>query len=100
MHYVNEGTGEPIVFVHGNPAWSFEFRKLIKEFSRTNRCIVSDLIGFGLSDKPAGWSYLPEVQAKNLDLFLESLHLDTLTLVIGEWKTRSGKRPATRDSRH
>ena len=85
MHYVDEGTGEPIVFVHGNPAWSFEFRKLIKEFSRTNRCIAPDLIGFGLSDKPAGWSYLPEEQAKNLDLFLESLHLDTLTLVVGDW---------------
>ena len=85
MHYVDEGIGEPIVFVHGNPAWSFEFRHLIKEFSATNRCIAPDLIGFGLSDKPAGWSYLPEEQAKNLDLFLESLHLDTITLVVGDW---------------
>ena len=76
MHYVDEGIGEPIVFVHGNPAWSFEFRNLIKEFSTTNRCIAPDLIGFGLSDKPEGWSYLPKEQAKNLDLFLESLDLD------------------------
>jgi haloalkane dehalogenase len=85
MHYVDEGTGEPIVFVHGNPAWSFEFRKLIKEFSKTNRCIAPDLIGFGLSDKPAGWSYLPEEQAKILDLFLESFPLNTITLVVGDW---------------
>jgi pimeloyl-ACP methyl ester carboxylesterase len=85
MQYVDEGSGEPIVFVHGNPAWSFEFRRLIKEFSRTNRCVAPDLIGFGLSDKPAGWSYLPAEQAKNLDLFLESLHLKNITLVVGDW---------------
>jgi len=85
MHYVDEGSGEPVVFVHGNPAWSFEFRKLIKDFSMTNRCIAPDLIGFGLSDKPAGWSYLPEEQAKNLDLFLESLLLKNITLIVGDW---------------
>ena len=85
MHFVDEGTGEPIVFVHGNPAWSFVFRRLIKEFSRTNRCIAPDLIGFGLSDKPAGWSYLPEEQAKNLERFLESLPLEHITLVVGDW---------------
>jgi haloalkane dehalogenase len=85
MHYVDEGSGEPIVFVHGNPAWSFEFRRLVKEFSRTNRCVAPDLIGFGLSDKPAEWSYLPAEQAKNLDLFLESLHLKNITLVVGDW---------------
>jgi haloalkane dehalogenase len=85
MHYVDEGTGDPIVFVHGNPAWSFEFRNLIKEFSKTNRCIAPDMIGFGLSDKPAGWSYLPKEQAKNLELFLESLGLNSITLVVGDW---------------
>jgi pimeloyl-ACP methyl ester carboxylesterase len=85
MHYVDEGSGEPIVFVHGNPAWSFEFRNVIKEFSSTNRCIAPDLIGFGLSDKPAVWSYLPKEQAKNLDLFLESLDLNAITLVVGDW---------------
>jgi pimeloyl-ACP methyl ester carboxylesterase len=85
MHYVDEGNGEPIVFIHGNPAWSFEFRNVIKEFSKTNRCIAPDLIGFGLSDKPAGWSYLPKEQAKNIDLFLESLDLNAITLVVGDW---------------
>jgi len=85
MHYVDEGSGEPIVFVHGNPAWSFLFRNLIREFSPTNRCIAPDLIGFGLSDKPAAWSYLPRDQANMLDLFLESLDLDAITLVVGDW---------------
>jgi haloalkane dehalogenase len=85
MHYVDEGAGEPIIFVHGNPAWSFEFRKLIKEFSRTNRCIAPDMIGFGLSDKPLEYSYLPEEQAIHLDLFLESLPLENTTMVVGDW---------------
>lgn len=85
MHYVDEGTGNPIVFIHGNPAWSFEFRHLIKELSKTNRCIAPDLIGFGLSDKPARWSFLPEEHAKNLELFLESLLLKNITLVVGDW---------------
>ena len=52
MHYVDEGSGETIVMVHGNPSWSFEFRALIKHFSNTHRCIAPDHIGFGLSDKP------------------------------------------------
>jgi haloalkane dehalogenase len=77
--------GEPIVFVHGNPAWSFEFRKLIKEFSKTNRCIAADMIGFGLSDKPTEYSYLPKDQAWNFDLFLESLSLENITMVVGDW---------------
>jgi haloalkane dehalogenase len=85
MHYADEWTGEPIVFVHGNPAWSFEFRKLIKAFCRTNRCIAPDMIGFVLSDKPAGWSYLREEQAKNLNYFLASLHLENMTMVVGDW---------------
>ncbi|MEE4194461.1 MAG: alpha/beta fold hydrolase [Anaerolineae bacterium] len=59
MSYVDEGAGKPIVMVHGNPSWSFEFWDLIKHFSSTNRCIALDHIGFGLSDKPADWEYLP-----------------------------------------
>ena len=85
MHYIDKGEGDPIVFVHGNPSWSFEFRNLIKEFSGTNRCIAADFIGFGLSDKPVDWSYLPEEQAKIFELFLESLDLKNITLVVGDW---------------
>jgi haloalkane dehalogenase len=85
MHYVDEGSGEPIVFVHGNPSWSFEFRKQILAFSGTNRCIAPDHIGFGLSDKPGDWTYLPEEHAKNLGLLLESLRITGISLVVGDW---------------
>ena len=85
MHYVDEGQGEPIVFVHGNPSWSFQYRKVIKELSKDHRCIAPDMIGFGLSDKPTDWSYLPKEQAKLIDDFLESLDLENITIVVGDW---------------
>jgi len=67
MSYVDEGEGDPLVMVHGNPSWSFEFRDLIKHFSATHRCIAPDHIGFGLSDKPPAWDYLPQHHAENLE---------------------------------
>jgi len=85
MHYVDEGSGKPIIFIHGNPTWSFEFRNLIKNLSKNYRCIALDHIGFGLSDKPYDWTYLPEDHAKNLDDFIESLDLKNITLVVGDW---------------
>ncbi|HWQ67671.1 MAG TPA: alpha/beta fold hydrolase [Methanospirillum sp.] len=85
MHYVDEGCGDPIVFVHGNPSWSFQFRNLIKLLSKNYRCIAPDLIGFGLSDKPADWSYLPRDHADILEKFLDSLDLHSITLVVGDW---------------
>ncbi|MBB6463763.1 alpha/beta fold hydrolase [Flammeovirga kamogawensis] len=85
MHYIDEGEGDPIVMVHGNPGWSFEFRNEVKALSKTNRCIVPDHIGFGLSDKPYDWDYLPEHHAENLELLLDSLDLTNITLVVNDW---------------
>ena len=85
LNYVDEGEGEPIVFVHGNPDWSFSYRNLIKHFSNKNRCIAIDHIGFGLSDKPCDWTYLPEDHATNLSLLLEELDLSNITLVVNDW---------------
>jgi haloalkane dehalogenase len=85
MHYVDEGSGDPVVFVHGNPVWSFVYRNVISSLSKDFRCIAADHIGFGLSDKPADWSYLPEDHARNLELLLESLDLKRITLVVNDW---------------
>ncbi len=85
MSYVDEGEGEPIVMVHGNPTWSFEFRSVINHFSTTHRCIAPDHIGFGLSDKPSDWDYLPQQHAENLERMLESLDLENITLVVNDW---------------
>ena len=85
MHYVDEGSGDPIIFVPGNPSWSFESREMIKALSGQFRCIAVDHIGFGLSDKPLDYSYLPQEQAKNLDALLESINLEKITMVVGDW---------------
>lgn len=85
MHYVDEGHGDPIVMVHGNPGWSFEYRKIIKELSKTNRCIAPDHIGFGLSDKPENWDYLPRNHADNFEKLIESLNLQNITLIVSDW---------------
>ena len=53
MHYIDEGEGDPIVMVYGNPTWSFLYRYLINGLSKNHRCISLDHIGFGLSDKPS-----------------------------------------------
>jgi haloalkane dehalogenase len=85
MHYVDEGEGPPVVFVHGNPTWSFQFRTAIRELSPTHRCVAPDHLGFGLSDKPAGWSYRPTEHAANFARFMADLDLTGVTLVVGDW---------------
>jgi haloalkane dehalogenase len=85
LHYVDEGEGQPVVMIHGNPTWSFLYRKLIKKLSPKYRCIAPDHLGFGLSDKPADWTYLPEDHAKNLAALIDSLGLKNVTLVMQDW---------------
>ncbi len=85
LHYVDEGRGDPIVMVHGNPTWSYLYRHLIKRLRPEHRCIALDHIGFGLSDKPQDWSYLPEEHAANLTALIEGLGLQDITLVAQDW---------------
>lgn len=82
MHYVDEGQGKPIVFLHGSPLWSFTYRHLIKNLRGQFRCIAPDFIGFGLSDKPTNWTYRPERQAEYLADFLDSLRLEEVMMVV------------------
>jgi haloalkane dehalogenase len=85
LHYLDEGTGPPVVMVHGNPTWSFLYRALIKRLRRDHRCVAMDHLGFGLSDKPRDWSYLPEDHAANLAALIESLGLKSIALVVQDW---------------
>src|SRR5688500_7798390 len=66
MHYVDEGRGDVVLFVHGTPTWSFEWRHAIRQLSRTHRCIAMDHLGFGLSDRPRDFDYTPESHARVL----------------------------------
>lgn len=85
MHYIDEGGGRPIVFVHGTPTWSFLYRHLIAGLASEYRVIAPDNIGFGLSDKPPGWSYRIPEQAANLRQLIEHLDLDNMTLVVHDF---------------
>src|SRR5260370_20636154 len=85
LHYVDEGLGEVILFVHGNPTWSFMYRHLIRGLHGGFRCVALDHIGFGLSDKPFDVSYLPQFHAANLERFIEERALKDITLVIHDW---------------
>src|SRR5262245_48366233 len=59
VHYIDEGTGRPILMCHGNPTWSFLYRKLIGRLRGRFRCVAADYPGFGLSDRPEGYGYTP-----------------------------------------
>lgn len=85
MHYVDEGAGEPVLFVHGTPTWSFEWRHLIAGLSGRCRCIAPDHLGFGLSDRPPGGAYTPEWHAENLAEFVGRLALKRFSLVVHDF---------------
>jgi haloalkane dehalogenase len=85
MHYVDEGTGPPILFVHGTPTNSYEYRHLIAALSKRFRCIAPDHLGFGESSRPRAFAYTPEAHARVLKEFVERLDLKDLTLVVHDF---------------
>ncbi|QYK07871.1 alpha/beta fold hydrolase [Shewanella mangrovisoli] len=88
LHYINEGQGEPVVMVHGNPSWSFYYRNLVSALKDTHQCIVPDHIGCGLSDKPddSGYDYTLKNRIDDLEALLDSLKVkENITLVVHDW---------------
>lgn len=85
MHYLDEGTGPVILFVHGTPDHSFGFRHLIKAFRGTHRCVAIDHLGFGLSDKPIGAALTVRAHAKRLQDFIDEFGIKDLTLVVTDF---------------
>ncbi|MGC2696633.1 MAG: haloalkane dehalogenase [Candidatus Angelobacter sp.] len=81
MHYIEQGNGNPILLLHGNPSWSYIWRNIIPHLSPLGRCIAPDLIGFGRSDKPR-IEYLWRDHARYLEAFIQALDLRDITLVL------------------
>lgn len=98
MHYIDEGEGEPILFVHGTPTWSFLYRDYITAFSKKYRCIGIDHIGFGLSEKPADFDGRPESHSMNLTEFIRELDLKNITLVVHDFGGPIGLGAGIRDA--
>jgi haloalkane dehalogenase len=85
LHYVDEGKGDTLLMVHGNPTWSFYYRELVKGLRDTCRCVALDHLGCGLSDKPRPWGYRITDHVKNLVALIDKLDLRDITLVVHDW---------------
>ena len=85
LHFIDEGEGPVIVMVHGNPTWSYYFRKLISLLAVNHRVVAIDHMGCGLSDKPQDYPYTLKQHIENLDTLLNHLKIDCFSLVVHDW---------------
>jgi cis-3-alkyl-4-acyloxetan-2-one decarboxylase len=88
MHYLEEGKGETVLMVHGNPTWSFYFRNLVKALSPERRCVVPDHIGMGLSDRPkdGDYAYTLKSRVDDLETLMELVAPSgPVTLILHDW---------------
>jgi len=84
-HYLDEGSGENLLMLHGNPTWSFYYRNLILGLKGSYRCVVPDHMGMGKSDKPQDYPYTLSRHIDNLEKLADHLELDDITLVVHDW---------------
>jgi pimeloyl-ACP methyl ester carboxylesterase len=85
MHYVDEGDGEPVVCLHGEPTWGYIYRKFIPPLSTHHRVVVPDHMGFGKSETPQDREYTLSTHVENLEAVLLELDLRDITLVMQDW---------------
>jgi haloalkane dehalogenase len=91
MAYVDVGEGAPVVFLHGNPTYSFLWRNVIPHVQERTRCLAPDLIGMGYSGKAPGGSYRFRDHSLYVDAWFEALGLrDCVTLVVHDWGSALG----------
>jgi haloalkane dehalogenase len=95
MHYVDEGGGDPVLLLHGEPTWSYLYRKLMPPLAEVARVVAPDYFGFGRSDKPVarGW-YTYDAHYESIARFVERLGLRKLTVVVHDWGGPIGLRLA------
>lgn len=99
LHYLDEGGGPPVVMLHGNPSWSFFYRRLVEAVSPNRRSIVPDHIGCGLSDKPddSRYAYTLESRVDDLARLLDHLGVvENISLVLHDWGGMIGSAFAAR----
>ncbi len=88
VHYLDEGPARPrgtIVFLHGNPTWSFLYRNIVRELRDEYRCVALDYPGFGLSEAPPGYDFLPRTQSHAVEQTLDALGLSGVALMVQDW---------------
>ena len=94
IHYVDEGSGPTILFLHGNPTWSFLYRGIVIRLRESFRCVAVDYPGFGLSDHPDRYGYTPAEHAEVVGELVDALGLDDLTVTGQDWGGPIGMRVA------
>ena len=85
LAYLDEGKGPVVVMLHGNPSWSYLYRKVVRQLQGRYRCIVPDHLGCGFSDKPQEASYSLNMHIHNLEALLQGLGIDRCTLILHDW---------------
>jgi haloalkane dehalogenase len=94
VHYVDEGEGPTILFLHGNPTWSFLYRGVVVRLRRHFRCVAPDLLGFGLSAHPHDFGYTPKEHADVVLQLVRWLDLRDVTVMGHDWGGPIGMRVA------
>lgn len=97
VHYVDEGSGPPLLLMHGNPTWSFLYRNIILGLRDRYRCVAIDLPGFGLSTPAPGYRFLPVEHADVVERVLLDLDLQDVTMMTQDWGGPVGFGVATRN---
>lgn len=85
VHYIREGNGPTLFFLHGNPTWSFLYRDLIKALRDEYECISIDLPGFGLSQAPPDFGFTPNEHSQIVSQFLSQLKISNGCLIAHDW---------------
>ncbi len=96
MAFIDEGTGDPVLLLHGEPTWSYLYRRVIPPLTETARVVAPDFYGFGRSDKPtdqAWYSY--DRHVASIHALVEALDLRRITVVVQDWGGPIGMRVAT-----
>ncbi len=96
VHYVDEGSGPTLLFLHGNPTWSFLYREVIIGLRSEYRCVAVDYPGFGLSAAPDGYGFTPAEHADVVASFVTELDLTDVTMMVQDWGGPIGFAVATR----
>ena len=95
LHYLDEGSGDPVLLLHGEPTWSYLYRKIVPELTPSTRAIAPDYFGFGRSDKPLRLDdYSYERHCGSIARLVEELDLRDLTVVVQDWGGPIGLRLA------
>jgi haloalkane dehalogenase len=97
VHYVDEGSGPPLLLLHGNPTWSFLYRKIIAGLRDRYRCVAVDYPGFGLSTPRHGYGFTPAEHADVVEELVRHLDLREITMMVQDWGGPIGFAVATRD---